>query len=192
MPSSVPPPPARPKYRAFPVAGSVVRRVTGTVPGSDSLCPAPDFGFHLIRRLAVTNPTWLRRAGGPPLLTRPPSVRATTHTPGSALRAPSPHAALMASPNLPRLATPISLLSMRQSSLDAAARTVATSFKRREHDASTPGSLPTPAICYGASWPLPRRISHPLVIGPFAGHTWGAKVCALGGSRWLRSRPCWC
>ena len=71
----------------------------------------------------------LRRAGGPPLLTRPASVRATTHTPGSALRAPSSHAALMASPNLPRLATPISLLSMRQSSLDAAARTVATSLR---------------------------------------------------------------
>src|SRR5215470_5978729 len=59
MPSSVPPLPARPKYRAFPIAGSVVRRVTGSTPGSDSLCPATDFDFRLIRQLTVANPTWL-------------------------------------------------------------------------------------------------------------------------------------
>ncbi len=45
-------------------------------------------------------------------------------------------------------------------------------LSRHERGASTPGSLPTPATCYGASWQLPRRDFHPLVIEPFAGHTW--------------------
>jgi len=39
-------------------------------------------------------------------------------------------------------------------------------------DASTSGSPTAPAICYGASWPLPRRDFRPLVIEPFTGRTW--------------------
>ncbi len=47
----------RPKHPAFPAAGSVVQRVTGTVAGSDSLCPASDSGSRLIRRLAAHTPS---------------------------------------------------------------------------------------------------------------------------------------
>ena len=58
MPSSVSPIPARPKCPAFPTAGCAVLRVSGTIPGSDSLCPATDFSSHLIRWLAAASPTW--------------------------------------------------------------------------------------------------------------------------------------
>ena len=90
---------------------------------------------------------------------------------GVSRRAPSSHDGLLASPNPPRLATPF------RKHFDAAVFASCCGLSGRHllprltwrFDG---GSLPAPAISYGASWPLPRRDVHPLVIQPFAGRTW--------------------
>ena len=77
---------------------------------------------------AVTNPTWL--AAGSRASPVDPTTFRTCHDPYTGecpARSKFPRSA-DGFANLPRLATPISLLSMRQPSLHAAARTVATSL----------------------------------------------------------------
>ena len=172
MPSSVAPPPARPKCWAFPTAGCVVLRVTGTVPGSDSLCPGPDFGLALYGTARPPTRPGGRRTGGPPLLTPSPSGHAESSTPGSA-RARSKFLCRAMG-----FTKSTEARRSRPKPFDAAvfASCFGLSSRhlllRREHGASAPGSLPTLATCYGAAWPLPRRVLPPLAMEPFAGRTW--------------------
>src|SRR2546427_8145722 len=129
MPSSVAPLPARPKCPAFPAAGCAVLRVTGTMPGSDSLCPADDFGSRLIRRLAAVSPTRAtadRRASpvDPTTFRTCHDLYTGEYRARSKLPRPAAGFAKSTEARHSRLA-----ISVRQSSLHAAARSVATSSR---------------------------------------------------------------